>query len=229
MSAGRERELKLRLVSREGFLRLRDGPEWGRRDAPEPQVSHYFDTAGHALARSRAILRIREGKGRFLAFKQGAEERPGFFDSVEVEAAVGEDVLAAALRDPASLLALASPPVAELTRRFGRPALAWTGRLENERVRRTIDAGSAPPGWRRPIVLEVDRVVFPDGLAEHELEVEIGPDDDPCAAEAWVLDSLRARGIDALPERLTKLERLLARLQGRRGTAGEATRRGPGG
>jgi hypothetical protein len=221
VSGGREREIKLRLPSPEAFMSLRDGAGWGARAAPGLQVSHYFDTAGHDLARSRALLRIRReiptrsSTGDLvLAFKHAEASRPGFFDSVEVEAPVGEPVLAAALEDPSSLLDLSLAPVTELSRRFERPALAWTGRLENERVRRTLEPGRAPPGWRRPVVLEVDRVVFPGGIEEHELEVELGPGTDARAAEAWLLDELRARGIVAEPEPFTKLERLLRRAAG---------------
>jgi CYTH domain-containing protein len=219
LSAGRERELKLRLPSREAFVRLRDGPGWGTPSAPERQVSHYFDTVGHALALSRALVRIREGASRVLTFKHGEEQLPGFFDSVEIEAEVGEDVLAAALRDPESLLDVPTAPVAELRKRFGRPPLGWTGRLENERVRRSIEPGRATPAGTRPLILEIDRVVFPDGLEEHELEVELGEGDDPGAVQAWVLESLRAQGIAAEPERLTKLERLLRRTADRGGAA----------
>ena len=212
MSAGRERELKLRLPSLEAFVCLRDDPAWGSRASTERQVSHYFDTSEHLLALSRALIRIREGATRVLAFKHGEERRPGFFDSVEIEAEVGEEVLAAALAEPRSLLEVGAAPVTELKKRFGVLPLAWTGSLENERARRTIEPGRAIRGSTRPLVLEIDRVVFPDGFEEHELEIELDEGDDAGAIQAWILEALRARGMAAEPERLTKLERLLRRL-----------------
>ena len=196
MKSDRERELKFRIGSREDFLALRDGKAWGQRSAPLPQVNYYFDTQNLELVRSRAMLRLRNALECVLTLKCGEEVRPGFFDSLELEAAIPSGSLQALLERPDSLLDLSLPPIEELKRRFGRPQLLLIGTLENERVKRTIDG----------LVLEVDRVTFPDGSELYELEIET---DEVLPAEAWVKATLIPRGLRLEPQRWTKLEELL--------------------
>ena len=198
MNHGRERELKYRIGSREDFLSLRDAPDWGERGAVLAQLNYYFDTADLTLARSRAMLRIRTAGDCVLTLKCGVEARPGYFDSLELEAEISEGSIAALLQKPATLLDLLLPPIEELKRRFGRLEVSLLGRLHNERVRRTIDG----------LVLEVDRVTFPDGSELFELEIET---DEILRAEAWVDSRLISHGLRLAPQRLTKLEELLKR------------------
>jgi uncharacterized protein YjbK len=197
---GREVELKLRIPRREDFLSLRDDPRWGTRREPERQVNHYFDTPDGRLVRSRVLLRVREEGGRcVLTLKCGSEVRPGLFDSLEIEEEIESAALEAALRRPATLLDLPLNAIDELKRHHGRPsliALIAAGRLENERVKR--ETGD--------VVLDVDRIIFPDGSEAYELEIET---DDPPHAEAWILATLAPCGIILEPQRLTKLEQLL--------------------
>jgi uncharacterized protein YjbK len=219
MAGDRERELKYRIPSRKDFLNLRDAPEWGSRQVPRRQVNHYFDTRDLALAKAQVLLRVREetrahagvtpGGGEpetayRLTVKCGEEARRGYFDSLELEAELSEPVFRSALAEPASLLDLSLAPIAEIRRRFGRPALTFIGRLENERVERTGIPGAPFAAF------EVDRVDFAGGDEEYELEIEV-EEGAAGVAESWIESRVRGRGIRLEPESQTKLERLLAR------------------
>jgi len=198
---GREKELKFLIASREDFRRLRDDPAWGTRSEPERQVNHYFDSSDRRLVRARVLLRLREeGIRVVLTLKCGTEVRPGFFDSLEIEEEVDPGVLARALEEPESLVDLPLAAIAELQRRFGRPPLVVAGTLVNERVRRETGVGPSN------LVLEVDRLLFPDGSEAYELEIETS---DPPRAEAWVHDTIIAAGVRLEPQRMTKMERFL--------------------
>ncbi|HVR74116.1 MAG TPA: CYTH domain-containing protein [Planctomycetota bacterium] len=207
MSEGRERELKFRIPGREDWLSLREDPGRGEKGTVRRQVNHYFDAPDGRLIRARAMLRLRretdtdaatERPRAILTFKQGAEERPGLFDSREVEEEIGDAAAADLLERPESMLGLETRPVAELVRRFGRLPLVLLGSLENERVERRSGA----------FVLEVDRLVFPDGTEAYELEIEVESIEAERLAHAAVA-RLREEGLVLEPERLTKLERLL--------------------
>ncbi len=201
MKHEREKELKFRIASPEDFRRLRDDPAWGTRSEPERQVNHYFDSSDRRLVRSRILLRLREEGNRvLLTLKCGTEVRPGFFDSLEIEEEVAPGVLSRALETPGSLTDLPFAAIAELERRAGRLSLVVAGTLVNERVRRETGVGPSR------LVLEVDRLLFPDGSEAHELEIETG---DPPRAEAWVRDTIIAAGVRLEPQRMTKMERFL--------------------
>ena len=209
---GRERELKYSIPRVEDWRAIRDAPDWGERGSTEVQENFYFDTAARDLVRKGSLLRIRRSGGAcVLTLKHGRETSPGYFDSAEIEAPVAPEVLERAIGDPASLLELGLEPVRELIRLHGKPALVHLGTLENERVRRRVEAGGAGE-----LVLEVDRMRFPDGSEAHELEIEVGSGQADAAAE-WILDRARRRGLRLEPERATKLERFLAWLDGTAG------------
>jgi len=211
---GRERELKYSIPRVEDWRAIRDAPDWGERGSPEVHRNFYFDTEGRDLVRNGSLLRIRvSGAACVLTLKHGREVTPGYFDSAELEAQVAPEALESAVALPASLLDLDMEPIRELLRLHGRPALVFLGTLENERVRRRVEAGGAGE-----LVLEVDRMRFPDGSEAHELEIEVGADQADPAAE-WILDKARRRGIRLEPERATKLERFLAWLDRSRGAA----------
>ncbi|MBN1421631.1 MAG: hypothetical protein JXP34_22855, partial [Planctomycetes bacterium] len=61
------------------------------------------------------------------------------------------------------------------------------------------------------LALELDRIIYPDGHEEYEIEIET---EDPGPAADRLAALLRDLGIEAIPERRTKLERLLVRLRG---------------
>jgi uncharacterized protein YjbK len=199
MSSGRECELKYRIVRREDFLDLRDGARWGARRAPESQINHYFDTPDKLLPKSGILLRIRETRGRFLlTLKCATEVRPGYFDSLELEAELDPVVARAALLEPNTLWEMPLTPLDELRRRCGQMALVAIGQLANERVRREVEGHG----------LEIDRLQFPDGSETHELEIEIASDE-VAAAQAWVQHRVVGGGILLEPETKSKLERFL--------------------
>jgi uncharacterized protein YjbK len=161
------------------------------------QINYYFDTSDLKLTRSRTLLRIRKAGECVLTLKCGKEVRPGFFDALELESRIPSASLAALVEEPQAILELAFPAIDELKRRFGKLEISLLGTLHNERVQRTIDG----------LVLEVDRVAFPDGSELYELEIET---DEISRAEAWVERRLLSRGLCLRPQRFTKLEELLS-------------------
>ena len=196
MTHDREAELKFMIRRRRDYLSLRDDPRWGSREPPVRQANHYFDTQDLALARAGVLLRIRETNRCVLTLKCGIQVEPGFFDSLEIESVVPREVLVTALESPPSLLGLDLPPIAELGRRFPALDLVVAGTLENERARRVVEG----------IVLEIDRLSFPDGTQSYELEIET---EDRRGVAAWVETELSKAGIRLEPQPLTKFEQLL--------------------
>lgn len=194
----REDELKYGLAGPEDHRRLMAPGGIGTETAVERLVNHYLDTADLQLSAAGAMLRLRidpSGAG-LLTLKRGAEAEPGFFRSSETEAELPPQAAARVLAAPEEVYRLDAPPVKELRQLFGEPPLRVIGTLATER--RTLQGG----GFR----LELDRITFPDGSEEHELEVET---DRPAAARAWLEAEFRRLGVRASPSRLTKLARLV--------------------
>ena len=123
----------------------------------------------------------------------------GYFRSTEIESEIPPGWVQGILDVPGSLFGLDLPPVQEVRRLFGEPDLRIIGRLDNERSR--FHGGG--------LTIEVDRMTFPDGSQEFEVEVETG---DPGAARAWLLGEFLRLGVRHEPGRRTKFERLLRRI-----------------
>jgi uncharacterized protein YjbK len=199
--AGREDEIKFRLGGPQDRRKLLAGlpgvPEIER------QENIYLDTPGFRMARSLAMLRIRtspdRSDGAMLTLKRGTEVEAGYFQSLEVEAPLPPGAVDRIRRDPPAVYGLDLPPVAELKALFGELPLVAIGVLRNERTR--IECGGR--------VLEIDRMTFPDGTEEYELEVETS---DPAGTRAWLVRELTGLGVAAEPGRETKFERLLRKL-----------------
>jgi uncharacterized protein YjbK len=196
----REKELKLRLKSREDYDKLLAARELVSGGALESQENHYFDTAGRDLLRAGAMLRLRLSGKLWLTFKQGGDRprQAGYFDVLELEVEVERGLLEEAIRRPAALLEHPSAPAREVRRRFGHVELTHLGSLRNERLRCA----------RLPYLLEIDRLSFPGGGEAYEIEIET---EDPEGARRWIETELARRGIAAEPQERTKLEELLGR------------------
>lgn len=213
----RERELKYDLGSEAATRRAEAllGPAPGGR----LQVNRFFDTADGRLRARLWAVRLRAewalggdvdspGDGtapdrapdRVILGLKGAREGSGAFHDRQEEEREREAAFWArgvlAIEDlPAPWRALL-PPLPPL-----REALVERARFVN--LRRTYPLTG---GWRA----EVDRTLFGDGRRAWEVEVEIGPDDDPEAARA-ALEALIARtGAPVVPQGKSKLERALA-------------------
>jgi uncharacterized protein YjbK len=195
---GREDEIKFRLAGPEDLRRLLAG-------LPGPaaviaQENIYLDTADLGLARRLAMLRIRvAGQDARLTLKRGTEVEAGYFRSIEVEAALRAEVLAGILADPPTVWRLDLPPVREARSLIGEVPLAVIGKLRNER------SAFRAEGFR----VEVDRMVFPDGSEEYEVEMETA---EPDRARRWLGGELARLGVRAEPGRETKFERLLRKM-----------------
>lgn len=200
MNEPREKELKYVLASEDDHRRIL-GAGLGVARPPLRQVSHYFDGPSLVLRAAGAMLRLRETGAPTveLTFKQGAvsHDIAGYFDSVEIEAAVDAALLPRVLEEPNRLWEVRAGVVGEVERRFGRLDLVLIGRLVNERVR--IDG---------PFRLELDRLEFPGGAFGWELEIETAA---PLDAREWLEAEFVRLGVRALPGMRTKLQRMLER------------------
>lgn len=196
MTGHEESEIKYSLFGRDDHQKL-VGPD-GLKGAAgvELQKNHYLDTRDLRLAGGMAMIRLRTSSGgAILTFKRGSELEAGVFRATEVEAPLEGGTVEEILRDPKNLYALPIPPVEAFRSRFGEPDLLWVGVLVNERKR--FRDGR--------FLAEVDRMVFPDGSEEYEVEVET---EDLPAARTWLLEEFERLRVRARPSRLTKLARL---------------------
>ena len=198
---GSEEELKYSLAGAEDHQKLVGPGGLAGPATRHSQVNLHLDAPDHRLARAMTMLRIRSvaGRGPLVTLKSGTEVEAGYFRSQEIEEEIPADLLPEIRRRPGRILGLDLAPVRELRERFGEPPLAVIGVLINERS--TFRAGG--------FVLEVDRMTFPDGSEEFEVEVETV---NPGQARSWVEGEFRRLGVNAAPSRRTKFERLLAKL-----------------
>lgn len=174
-----ETEFKLRLDNEEGFQRLLRELE-ALDVEPAVQTNHFFDTSARPLRDGLMALRLREERGTFtITLKGGAKREEGSAlttrGEVEtlVDGAVAKSVLAGE-RSPLALLAgihsgAETPLVAAALACVGTGDLVHLGSFTNER--RSV--GPVPLGDAPPVVLELDRVLFPGAPPQFELEAEI--------------------------------------------------------
>jgi len=164
----------------------------------ERQENYYLDTLDLRLSRERAMLRIRNlaQGGSLLTLKRGSEIEAGYFRSSELESPLPPGSLAGILESPPTLYQMDLAPVGELRSRFGELPLRVIGTLVNER--RLFQSGG--------FLVEVDRISFPDGSEEYEVEVET---ETPAVARKWLESEFRRLGVNAAPSRETKFARLL--------------------
>jgi uncharacterized protein YjbK len=201
-----ESEIKYKLAGSSDWRRLTGPGGLGTPLGAERQENIYLDTADLRLAGSLVMLRIRRRGGEgapLLTWKSGTEVEAGFFRSTEVEAEIPPGKQAEVLAQPSLLYRLDLPPVAELRARFGEVPLLVQGSLATERARFQGDG----------FVVEVDRMSFPDGSEECEVEVET---ERPEEARAWLLREFRRVGVRAEPSSETKYARLLSWLSAHR-------------
>ncbi len=200
----RESEVKLALDGPRDIEKLLgpDGLAGPRR--VEVQENLYFDTVDLVLARALAMLRLRltAGKSPLLTLKCGTEVEAGFFRSVEIEAPVDAPVAEGLRRDPPAVYRLNLEPINFLRERHGVLPLAVIGSLHNERT--SVAAGR--------FLVELDRIRFPDGSEEFEVEIET---EEPVAALTWIEGEFRRLGVRASPGRETKFARLVRWLKPR--------------
>ena len=203
--AGRqtESEIKYTLPAREDFDRLAGTDGFTGHVRVDLLTNHYFDTQELLVSRSMSMLRLRcSTELALLTLKVGSEIETGYFRSLEVEAPLDLTLAQRILRDPKTLDALDLEPLREFRVRFGRLSLLCVGSMENERA--LYRAGS--------FLVEVDRMVFPDGTEAYEVEIET---EEPDRARAWLEGELRRLGVRAQPSRITKFGRLVEWMRAR--------------
>lgn len=160
-----ERELKVRLACESDWAKV--ALALGGAGLTKRQVNYYFDTADRELSRRRCMLRIREvGGACVLTYKRGLALDGGFFQAVEIEAAVNQSLLAG-LEEGAALAASsvleASEPFQQMRRDGVVGALLYQGAMVNERQVFGLDGGEK---------LELDRTDFGAGRVDYEIEME---------------------------------------------------------
>ncbi len=198
----REQEIKYLLQGPDDYQKLAGPGGLSGLLGREHQENFYFDTPSLHLADHLTMLRIRttsSGPAR-LTLKSGTEVEAGYFRSTEIEAVLSREVLKRVHREPGFLYHLDLKPVKELRARFGELPLVLVGELLNERCR--FQSGG--------FLIELDRMTFPDGTQEFEVEVETR---DPGLARAWLLEEFQRLGIRPEPGRQTKFERLVRKIK----------------
>lgn len=193
----REIELKYDLRDREEYERV-------LRALGEParvlrQVNHYFiGDGGNRLRRGEAVLRLREEDGRFtLAFKTGAGLEGGVLRCEETEAPLDAETARALLDSRRNPLALDHEASKAAAGCLGGGDLRIAGSSRTERAEFRMDEGE---------VLQVDRVEFPGGGEDFEIEMET---DDPRAADFTLRRMFGQMGIVLAPQKKTKVRRFL--------------------
>ncbi|RJR19726.1 MAG: CYTH domain-containing protein [Desulfobacteraceae bacterium] len=209
----REREWKFDLGGEAAALRLE--ARLGPAERARLQANRFFDTAGRDLRRARWALRLRAeweldpeaalpdagaapvgAPARAILSLKGAREGSGAFHDRREEQVilppaawametVDARVVPASWRD---LLPVAASGLVEVAR------------FSN--LRRTFPLADR---WRA----EVDRTDFGGGRRAWELELEIGPGDDPEEAHATLALLCGAAGISPQPQERSKLQRAL--------------------
>ena len=196
MAEPREQELKLRLASQEEYDALTKDPSFGEMLDTVLQENHYFDSADLEIARGGAIFRVRrfQDSRLVLGFKAGFEdpERPGFFDSVEVESEISGEIFDAAHSDARALIDSGTPAALAMTKRFPDIELRYLGMLHTRQL--------------GDLLVELDHVTFPGGDEGFEVEVETP---EPEVARVTLKAELERRGIPLRAQAQTKLEQFL--------------------
>lgn len=233
----RERELKFDLGDQETARRL-EALLLGK-GSPLPmrrarwQVNRFFDTDDRSLRRARLALRLR-GEWTLAADEIADPDAPSTTPRLSERA---PDRLILSLKGPRAgqdgfhdreelqteapphLWQRPSLPLDSLPDRWrdrlpltarGEPGLAAQRRLlELKEVARFANLRQTLPlaaRWRA----EIDRTWFGDGRRAWELEVEIGPGEDPDGVRTALADLLRDEDIVLKPQERSKLERALA-------------------
>jgi len=197
MGGGLEREFKLAWADGAALERLRSalGPVPARTVRQE---NHFFDTPARALRAARIALRLRdEDGGWFLTLKGPRLAQAGALSARPEEEQALEPARARALlagtADVLAELEHGAHGRTELVRTaravVGEAALRHLGAFTNERTRL---GPLRLEGVSTPLVLELDRTLFPGDVRAFELEVELPAGADPDAVER-ALRALLAR------------------------------------
>lgn len=196
----RELELKYRLRGRKDYELLLENclPAPGRD--PARLDNYYFDSSEYDIAAKGGMLRLRFDGDLKICFKLGGEKEghPGYFDALEVESGLESGILQQALDAPEILGELPIRPIMALWDHFDRLELTWVGQLSTVRRYRIIE----------PFLLELDEVTYPDGDVVFEVEIETSL---PEEARKQLESRIKHLGIEAVPQRTSKLQGLLKR------------------
>lgn len=196
----REVELKRLLVGPNAGDRLIAALGAGVREEKR-QRNHFFDTSDRRLGHARYSVRLRfedrhavlgaKGPSRLVGTSTASRDEA----ESELEPADAQAVLQGAL-DPIETLRgrISEPAFAELWRgldaaREGRALRDWGG-FEN--VRRVVPV-VLPDG--QPLLVEIDRTVFPGGRIDEEVEIELPREELAAGVEAWLEARARAAGL----------------------------------
>ena len=196
----RELELKYHLAGKKDYQRLLEDCSPAPGSVYARQENYYFDSPDYEIALQDGMLRLRFDRKLKLCFKLGREKpgHPGYFDALEVEEDLEPEFLQKALEAPRELARLELHPIKVLWRHFKPLVLVKIGDLTTDRRYRMID----------DFLLELDEVTYPDGGITHEVEIEtLFPE----KARQALLSRFNKLGIDARPQRKSKLQGLLKR------------------
>ena len=203
----RELELKYALTNHEDVVRL--AASLGEPHAVFEQSNIYFDTAGRALHRQGAMLRVREVEGRaVVTLKNEATLKDGYLQCREREAQLAADVWESIRSGALSLENAQGVPIQEAMGLLEEDAqLVILGTMKNVRRVYRLSTG---------FTLELDQTRMPDGRVDGELEVET---DEPERAREEIESLLARYDIPWRHQEKTKYARFLEAME-RGGTDG---------
>jgi uncharacterized protein YjbK len=206
-TCGREIEFKFAVADKQAFRRLLaylNLPD-ALLDQGVKQTNHFFDSTTFCLRHHGLAIRLRHEAGRYrltLKAEQQASEQAVLSDRVEHEVALPNATALALLHGTTSPRRVirqhfddSSSTILELIHSACVDApLVHVGEFINERI--NLPPISLPVvESTASVVFELDTSKFPNGVVDHEFEVEISEDQDATAIEAALIELLEQAGI----------------------------------
>jgi len=221
---GREIEFKFAVADQQAFRRLLaylNLPD-ALLDQSVKQINHFFDSAAFCLRHHDLAIRLRQEAERYrltLKGEQQASEGTVLSNRIEHEVALPNATALALLQgttDPRQVIRRyfddsASTMLELIQSACGDASLVRVGDFINERIHLPpISLPTVESAAR--VVFELDTSTFPDGVVDHEFEIEISEDHDATNLQAALIELLKQAGIDwsSAPSKARRFFRALA-------------------
>lgn len=221
---GREIEFKFAVADKHAFRRLLEHLNLPATllGSGVKQINHFFDSETFCLRDHHHAIRLRQEAGRYrLTFKAEQQASPATLlsDRAEQEVALPNATALALLQGsvcPRHVIRQhfsdASSTILQLVRSAcGDAPLVHIGEFTNERI--YLPPVSIPIGKNaETVVFELDISTFPNGVVDHEFEIEISEDHDAATMQTSLIELLEQAGIDwsSAPSKAKRFFRALA-------------------
>jgi len=225
MSAhGREIEFKFAVADKHGFRQLLEylNLPAALLGSGVKQINHFFDSETFCLRDHHHAIRLRQEAGRYkltLKAEQQASPATLLSDRAELEVELPYVTALALLQGsvcPRHVIrhhfSDGSSTILQMVHSAcGDAPLVHIGEFTNERI--YLPPVSIPIGKSAEIVVfELDTSTFPNGVVDHEIEIEISEDHDAATMQAALIELLEQAGIDwsSAPSKARRFFRALA-------------------